>query len=134
MQKVGIIGAGIGGLTSAIMLRRYGHNITIFEKQKDCFSAGVGIQLSANAIRILRSFDLEDDIIKVGNYPLLVVCINGHNGKKISSIPLGKFAEDKFKAGFYQLHRNDLIYSKYVQQNFLYLLLPFSIVTSHKNP
>ena len=38
----------------------------------------------------------------------MVDCINGHNGKKITSIPLGKIAE-KFNAGFYQLHRNDLI-------------------------
>ena len=29
--------------------------------------------------------------------------------KKITSIPLGKIAEKKFNAGFYQLHRNDLI-------------------------
>ena len=35
MLNIGIIGAGIGGLTSAIMLRKSGHNITIFEKQKD---------------------------------------------------------------------------------------------------
>ena len=109
MLNIGIVGAGIGGLSAALMLKISGHEVTIFEKQSESFSSGVGIQLSSNAIRILRNFDLEDDIIKCGNYPLMVDCINGHNAKKITSIPLGEFAKKKFNGGFYQLHRNDLI-------------------------
>ena len=109
MFNIGIVGAGIGGLSSALMLKTFGHKVTVFEKKPESFSSGVGIQLSSNAIRILRKFDLEEDIIKSGSYPLLVDCINGHNGKKITSIPLGEFAKKKFDAGFYQLHRNELI-------------------------
>ncbi len=109
MFNIGIVGAGIGGLSAGLMLKTSGHQVTIFEKQPASFSSGVGIQISSNAVRILREFDLENDIIKSGNYPLMVDCINGHSAKKIASIPLGKFAEKKFNAGFYQLHRNDLI-------------------------
>ena len=109
MFNIGIVGAGIGGLSAGLMLRTSGHQVTIFEKQPASFSSGVGIQISSNAIRILREFDLEDDIIKSGNYPLVVDCINGHSAKKITSIPLGEYAKKKFNAGFYQLHRNDLI-------------------------
>ena len=109
MFNIAIVGAGIGGLSAGIMLKTSGHDVTIFEKQPASFSSGVGIQISSNAIRILREFDLEHDIIKYGNFPLTIDCINGHNSKKITSIPLGKFAEKKFNAGFYQLHRNDLI-------------------------
>ena len=109
MLNIGIVGAGVGGLTCALMLKKLGHKVTIFEKQSKSISSGVGIQLSSNAIRILRLFDLEDSIASVANFPSMVDCINGHNGKKITSIPLGKIAEKKFNAGFYQLHRNDLI-------------------------
>ena len=109
MLNIGIVGAGVGGLSCALMLKKLGHKVTIFEKQSKLISSGVGIQLSSNAIRILRLFDLEDNIARVANFPLMVDCINGHNGKKITSIPLGKIAEKKFNAGFYQLHRNDLI-------------------------
>ena len=96
MFNIGIVGAGIGGLSAGLMLRKSGHQVTIFEKQPASFSPGVGIQISSNAIRILREFDLEDDIIKSGNYPLMVDCINGHSAKKITSVPLGEFAEKKF--------------------------------------
>ena len=96
MFNIGIVGAGIGGLTAGLMLRISGHKVTIFEKQSASFSSGVGIQISSNAIRILREFDLENDIIKSGNYPLMVDCINGHSAKKITSVPLGEFAEKKF--------------------------------------
>ncbi len=109
MFNIAIVGAGIGGLSAGIMLKTSGHDVTIFEKQPASFSSGVGIQISSNAIRILREFDLEHDIIKCGNFPLTIDCINGHNSKKITSIPLGEFAEKKFNAGFYQLHRNDFI-------------------------
>ena len=109
MLNIGIVGAGVGGLSCGLMLKKLGHRVTIFEKQSKSISSGVGIQLSSNAIRILRLFDLEDNIARSANFPSMVDCINGHNGKKITSIPLGKIAEKKFNAGFYQLHRNDLI-------------------------
>ena len=54
--NIGIVGAGIGGLSSALMLKTCGHDVTIFEKKSESFSSGVGIQLSSNAIRILRKF------------------------------------------------------------------------------
>ena len=109
MFNIGIVGAGIGGLSAGLMLKTYGHQVTIFEKKPASFLSGVGIQVSSNAIRILRKFELEDDIIKCSNYPLMVDCINGHSAKKITSIPLGDYAKKKYNAGFYQLHRNDLI-------------------------
>ena len=109
MLNIGIVGAGVGGLCCGLMLKKLGHKVTIFEKQAKSISSGVGIQLSSNAIRILRLFDLEENIASVASFPLMVDCINGHSGKKITSIPLGKVAEKKFNAGFYQLHRNDLI-------------------------
>ena len=93
MLNIGIVGAGVGGLTCALMLKKLGHKVTIFEKQSKSTSSGVGIQLSSNAIRILRLFDLEDNIASVANFPSMVDCINGHNGNKITSIPLGKIED-----------------------------------------
>ncbi|KAF1995474.1 FAD/NAD(P)-binding domain-containing protein, partial [Amniculicola lignicola CBS 123094] len=60
-MDIGIIGAGIAGLSAAIALRRIGHNVTIFEKS--CFKNEIGaaITLTPNANRILErwNFDFE---------------------------------------------------------------------------
>jgi len=98
--NIGIVGAGIGGLSAGLMLKTYGHQVTIFEKKPASFSSGVGIQVSSNAIRILRQFELEDDIIKCSNFPLMVDCINGHSAKKITSIPLGDYAKKNLMLDF----------------------------------
>ena len=56
-----VIGAGISGLSSAIALRRAGHNITIYESHPKNASAGAGIVVCPNAVRVLRDWDLHPE-------------------------------------------------------------------------
>ena len=56
---VTIVGAGIGGLTAAICLRRAGHYITIYEKSSLSHEVGQGITISPNGGRILRDLGLD---------------------------------------------------------------------------
>jgi 6-hydroxynicotinate 3-monooxygenase len=51
--KVGIIGAGIGGLTAAACLRRVGIEVTIYEQARAFTRLGAGIQQSPNSLRCL---------------------------------------------------------------------------------
>ncbi|MBN8937188.1 MAG: NAD(P)-binding protein, partial [Rhizobiales bacterium] len=44
-----IAGAGIGGLSAALMLARAGFNITLLEQTERLDEIGAGIQLSPNA-------------------------------------------------------------------------------------
>jgi len=57
-QKTGlrilIVGAGIGGLTAAIALRRQGHEILIFEQSQLASELGAAIHLQPNSNGILR--------------------------------------------------------------------------------
>ena len=50
-----IAGAGIGGLTAAIGLRRQGHKIRIFEKASEVRAPGYGIHLAPNGVGLLRA-------------------------------------------------------------------------------
>ena len=109
MLNVGIIGAGVGGLSVGMMLKNIGCKVTIFEKLAKSTSDGVGIQISANGIRVLRAYGLENEVAELGDFPDFVDCVNGHNGKKLAKIPLGKIAEKLYGAGFYQFHRADFI-------------------------
>ena len=55
MKKIGIVGAGISGLTLACLLKKNtNYDISIFEKDNLKFKNINGIQISPNAFRILK--------------------------------------------------------------------------------
>jgi 2-polyprenyl-6-methoxyphenol hydroxylase-like FAD-dependent oxidoreductase len=57
MQKIkdiAVVGAGLGGLTSAIALRQ-GFNVTVYEQSSSLAEIGAGVQLSPNAMKVLRA-------------------------------------------------------------------------------
>ena len=109
MLNVGIIGGGVGGLSAGMMLKSIGCKVQIFEKRKKDSAAGVGIQISANGVRALRPFGLEDKISELADFPLCIDLINGKTGKKLGTIPLGSEAQKLYGAGFFQFLRKDLI-------------------------
>jgi salicylate hydroxylase len=49
--RVGIVGAGIGGLSLALALRERGLEADVFEQAPELTEIGAAIALSANAIR-----------------------------------------------------------------------------------
>ncbi|MBY0612042.1 MAG: flavin-dependent oxidoreductase [Beijerinckiaceae bacterium] len=57
-MRVAIIGAGIGGLTTALMLQRLGIRPTIFEASREIRELGVGINVLPHAIRELAELGL----------------------------------------------------------------------------
>lgn len=62
MLHVAIAGAGVTGLLTAIGFTRYGHKVTIYERKTETVFAnegGAGIQLQANAMRILQAWGLD---------------------------------------------------------------------------
>ncbi|ARJ50461.1 FAD-dependent monooxygenase [Staphylococcus lutrae] len=65
-MKIGIIGAGIGGLTAAIMLQEQGHDVVIYEKNDAIREMGAGIGIGDNVIQLLGSHDLAKGIKNAG--------------------------------------------------------------------
>ena len=58
-RTITIIGAGIGGLALAAALRQRGIVVEIYEQASAFARVGSGIQMSPNAMRVLRSLGLE---------------------------------------------------------------------------
>ena len=67
-MRVIIVGAGIGGLTAAITVRRAGIEVSVFEQASELREIG-GIMTSANATCILHLLDLAEPLRKVGFRP-----------------------------------------------------------------
>lgn len=63
-SKILIAGAGIGGLTAAGLLLQAGHDVEVFEQAPDLGEVGAGIQISANAARVLRHLGVLDPLEK----------------------------------------------------------------------
>lgn len=57
--KIIVVGGGVCGLSSAIALRRAGHEVTVYEKYPKTDDAGAGIVLRHNGVRILRNWGLD---------------------------------------------------------------------------
>jgi NADPH-dependent 2,4-dienoyl-CoA reductase/sulfur reductase-like enzyme len=55
---IAIIGAGIGGFALAGSLARRGAALTVYEQAREFRRLGAGIQMSPNAVRMLRALGL----------------------------------------------------------------------------
>jgi 2-polyprenyl-6-methoxyphenol hydroxylase-like FAD-dependent oxidoreductase len=65
-MKAMIVGAGIGGLTAAIALRRAGVETTAFERAGELREVGAGLLLAANAVRALDELGLSEKVRQQG--------------------------------------------------------------------
>ena len=65
-MKVLIAGAGVGGLTLALMLHRRGIESVIFEQASEIREVGVGINILPHAIKELAALDLLPRLDAVG--------------------------------------------------------------------
>ncbi|KAJ7067359.1 FAD/NAD(P)-binding domain-containing protein [Mycena amicta] len=63
-----IVGAGLGGLSAAIALRRCGHVVRIFESSQIKTEIGAGISMQANSLRILKSFGYSRENLNSANF------------------------------------------------------------------
>ncbi|MFN8433388.1 MAG: FAD-dependent monooxygenase [Anaerolineales bacterium] len=65
--KVIVIGAGVGGLCTAIALQQNGIEVKVYEKVKKLGEVGAGLTLWSNALHVLRTLGVADAVIAAGS-------------------------------------------------------------------
>jgi len=107
-MRIVIVGAGVGGLTLALLLRRRGLAADVVEQAPELREAGAAIALASNATRVLAHLGLGGDLARLSTEPAAVIHRDGRDGHPISAHPMGRWYRRTFGAPFYGLHRIDL--------------------------
>jgi salicylate hydroxylase/6-hydroxynicotinate 3-monooxygenase len=122
--EIAIVGAGMGGLTAAAVLRERGFNVQIYEQAEQFSRIGAGIQMSSNPMKVLRALGLE---------PRLRATAFQHRARLHRDYDSGRVESDydmhgveqKFGAPHLMMHRGDL-------HSALVSLLPENIINLNK--
>ncbi len=102
------MGAGIGGLTSALTLARAGYRVLVSEQAAALSDIGAGIQLSPNATRILIALGVGERLAGRVTVPDSLSIRSARSGREIVSMPLGRDMEFRHGAPYWIAHRGDL--------------------------
>ena len=105
---IAIIGAGIGGLALAGLLSRQGANVKVYEQAREFQRIGAGIQMSPNAMRVLRALGLEPQLRRQAFQPRAWTARVWDTGEYLSELTFGAEAEKRYGAPYLLMHRGDL--------------------------
>ena len=105
--RIAIIGAGLGGLVAGVLLQRHGYSPRIFEQAPEFLRLGAGINLSPNAMKVLRAIGLEERLVSLGIRPHSWVSRDLISGEILFDYPMRDVMEEKFGAPYITIHRGD---------------------------
>ena len=105
-MKITIVGAGIGGLTTAIALKQKGFEVEIFEAATKFNKAGSGINLALNAMQVYKQLGLYTPIFEAGSLTNSLA-ITDEKLKPLSKTSFNYF-EKKFNVQSVAIHRATL--------------------------
>ncbi|MBI5719565.1 MAG: FAD-dependent monooxygenase [Burkholderiales bacterium] len=107
-MDIAVIGAGLGGLAAAAALLQQGHRVRVYEQSAQLAEVGAGIQMSANAMKVLDRLGLRRVLEPVAVRPLAFEFRRFDSGEMLHRLPLGEAHEQRHGAPYFQLHRADL--------------------------
>lgn len=106
--KIFIIGAGIGGLSCALAMSKFGIKAEIYEQAKQFARVGAGIQMAPNATKVLQGLGLLDILAKTSFEPSTNLNRAWDTGEITNEFALLGNTLEKYGSPFYALHRGDL--------------------------
>jgi salicylate hydroxylase len=106
VEQIAIVGAGIGGLSTALGLLRSGREVRVYEQAPELGDVGAGLSISPNAALGLDWLGMLDFMEQESNIPLWQYTHHGVTDEVLVAIDRGPVRE-QYGAAYYQIHRAD---------------------------
>ena len=107
-DRIAVIGAGIGGLATALALLRRGLDVEVYEQAPQLGEVGAGIQISSNGTRVLYALGLEEALRAVQVLPSRRQIRHWSTGETWDWFELGAVSAKRYGTPHVMLHRADL--------------------------
>ena len=108
LNKVIVVGGGIGGLVTTLALLKNGMDVDVFEQATQLGEVGAGIQISPNGTRVLLALGLDEALRRIAVSPLRKEIRHWRTGKTWNWYNLGAASDQRYGAPHVLLHRGDL--------------------------
>jgi 2-polyprenyl-6-methoxyphenol hydroxylase-like FAD-dependent oxidoreductase len=104
--RIGIVGAGIGGLTLALALRQRGLTADVYEQASELREIGAAVSLTANGSRELERLGCLDAIAALSAEPTEFVWRGWRDDRRVAAFPVahGGAYQSRFGAPFCNIH------------------------------
>lgn len=106
--QVAVVGAGIGGLALGSALIGNGAEVKIYEQATAFARVGAGIQMTPNAMKVLRGLNLEEKLRAIAFEPRSGLNREHASGAVTNELPLAGHTEQRYGAPLLLMHRADL--------------------------
>ena len=93
-MEITIIGAGMGGLTTGIALKKFGHKVTIYEQAEKILPVGAAISLWSNGVKCLNYLGLTEQVANLGGQMDQLAYIDGLTGDTMTQFSLLPLIEE----------------------------------------
>jgi salicylate hydroxylase len=108
-MRVIIAGGGIGGVCTALALRRHGIDYCILEQAAALTEVGAGVQLSPNGVRVLDALGIGGKLPAFCVEPMAHRFQDWRTGELLLTLPLMPQVRETFGQPYYHAHRADLL-------------------------
>jgi len=107
-MRIGIIGAGIGGLVAALALARRGFEVAVYEQTRVLKEVGAGLQISANGTRVLADIGIPERLMRAAFEPNGKEVRLWNTGQTWKLLDLGTESVQRYGFPYVTVHRSDL--------------------------
>src|SRR3954471_19567521 len=89
-RRVPVVGAGIGGMASALLLARAGAHVVLLERVGEVAAVGAGLLLQANGLAVLGGLGV-DERLRAEGFGSAGVPVRAADGTVLSSLRVPDF-------------------------------------------